>query len=254
MSISAFPLLKSVPGFSFQQMAQDEIHVFFCDLSQLTVHVNAADKLLSEGERARANSFRAPADTRRFTLARAALKRILSGYLHIESSHVKLQFGTYGKPCLPDPETIHFNLSHSGESAMIAVANGTDVGIDVESIRNADYFDTLVATCFSSEERRAYTALEPWRRKEAFYACWTRKEAYVKAMGMGLTIPLRNVETFFPPLSCEEFQPAKKGEWFLSDLKTGEGMAAAISAKGGKKSIAYFSAADIFSDWDGVES
>jgi 4'-phosphopantetheinyl transferase len=151
-------------------------------------------ELLSADERQRANAFRADRDRRRYIAAHAALRTILSDYVGTPPGTLRFGFGAWGKPFLDAPSAPCFNLTHSGELALVAVTQREAVGVDVEQI--VPIADRLhVARSYFS--RRECIELEAWPPQDGdrgFLRCWTRKEAVIKATGRGLALPLDRVD------------------------------------------------------------
>jgi len=152
---------------------------------------------LPDDERVRADRYRVEPARRRFVLARTLLRCELAGIVGIGPSEVGFEVGSHGKPRLakPDLQTPpHFNLSHSGELVVLAIAE-TEVGADVESIRPVPNAEKLAHRFFSPAERLAVFSLDGGARDRAFLRIWTQKESYLKATGLGVAMPLRGVET-----------------------------------------------------------
>jgi 4'-phosphopantetheinyl transferase len=138
---------------------------------------------LSTAERERADQLSRPEVRRRFIAARSGLRRVLASYLSVPPRSLEFFKGPQGKPALPGgPE---FNLSHSDDLALCAVAHGRQVGIDLERLRCIPERDDIARQWFREEEREAYHA-ESASRDSAFLRLWTRREAYLKAIGTGL--------------------------------------------------------------------
>lgn len=157
------------------------------------------DALLSPRERVRGDRFLHAHDARRFRVAHARLREILASYLAVAPAAIAFGEGTHGKPHVSGPETsLRFNLSHSGALAAVAVTQGGEVGVDVEHMRPVD--DTGLEGVLSPREQQALAALAGSERHEAFYRCWTRKEALLKAYGRGLDVPL---DSFDVPVGRE---------------------------------------------------
>jgi 4'-phosphopantetheinyl transferase len=149
--------------------------------------------LLSPPERQRADRFRMPGDRCHYVVARARLRQLLGERLRIAPVSVGIVTNDQGKPRLAPAHAAsgwEFNLSHSGALAAYAFARGRPVGIDIELIRDIPDADDLAERFFSAAEAAAYRAMPAGRRRLAFLACWTRKEAFVKALGEGLSHPL----------------------------------------------------------------
>ena len=159
-------------------------------------------QLLSSGERERAQRFRRPQDRDRFVRAHAALRRLLGAYLALPAHELRFDHGPQGKPSLDastHPDAPRFNLSHAAGLALVAITRAGDVGADVERVRPLDDLEDIAERFFSPAERQALLALDPGDRTAAFFRCWTRKEAFIKARGDGLSRPL---DSFQVPLDA----------------------------------------------------
>lgn len=160
-----------------------------------------AGDVLSHDERSRAARFHFEHDARRFSRSHQALRTILARYLDVEPAMLRFAAGPHGKPALDPPSLLRFNLSHSGERALVALAWGREVGVDIEDRRDpkrqhhdAASLLALARATFSDAEVQMLEALEPPAVERAFFRCWTRKEAFVKAMGRGLSLDLRSFD------------------------------------------------------------
>lgn len=150
-------------------------------------------QLLSRDERERAEKFRYAEHRQHYIVARASLRRLLAERLHLAPQAVEFVETEYGKPRLSPVHgsaDVEFNLSHSGTLALFAFTSGRAVGVDVELIREVPDADDLAERFFSPTETASLKALPLDRRSLAFLACWTRKEAFIKALGLGLSCPL----------------------------------------------------------------
>jgi 4'-phosphopantetheinyl transferase len=196
--------------------------------------------ILADDETARAARFHFERDARRFVVARAVLRELLGAYLAVTPREVSFVNGPRDKPGLAPPldaSGVQFNVSHSGEIALYAVTRHRPVGVDVEQVRALDNLAALAERNFSRAERAALFALPPAHRPAAFFACWTRKEAYVKALGEGLAHPL---DAFTVSLAAGE--PARVTEiggdaaaaqrWTLAALDVAPGYEAAVAVDG----------------------
>ena len=175
-------------------LCDESIDLWTIPLNDIGDRLQDHAQSLSAEERQRAARFRNSEDSRRFTLARGSLRSILSQYLETPPNTIELSYGTYGKPCLAEPHraTLKFNLSHSGDYALCALTKKHSIGIDIEKIRNddPDYYLRLATRFFSRKEFEAIDAAPENDRTLLFFACWTRKEAYLKRHGLGLRLPL----------------------------------------------------------------
>lgn len=191
--------------------------------------------VLSEDERARAKRFLSPGDRDRFIAGRARLRHILSTYTSVPAATLRLGAGNSGKPFIEGEHAPHFNLSHSGDRAALAVCADHPVGIDIEAIRPIR--EQIAERYFSPDEVRALSALPGADQVAGFFRCWTRKEAVVKARGGGLSIPL---DSFTVSVKSERnpqmlhVDGASREEiacWKLFDFEPGPEMAGAVAVK-----------------------
>jgi len=177
-----------------------------CRLWQVDLDATPAPQAvasLSESEWERARRFVFKRDRNRFIAAHAALRETLSAECGIPASMLEFAVGPFGKPSLVDHFGLRFNLSHSQSLALIAVCDDAEVGADVELLRPMPDAEALAETYFTPTERRALAALAPEARDRAFLCCWTRKEACLKATGMGLSVDTRSFEVGVSPEALE---------------------------------------------------
>lgn len=199
-------------------------------------HVDAATKTLAEDERERANRFAFRQDRERFIIARGELRRLVGESLGIPPEDVEFQYNPYGKPGLPagfSDDNLQFNVSHSQDVAVYALTRGRRVGIDIEAVRSMPDADEVAARCFSRGELEAYRSLDKEGRRTAFFNCWTRKEAFVKAVGDGLSYPLSDFDVSLAPgepakiLRVGELTGGECG-WELNNIDGLSGFAGAV--------------------------
>ncbi|MGA3250430.1 MAG: 4'-phosphopantetheinyl transferase superfamily protein [Paraburkholderia sp.] len=172
-----------------------EVHVWQWDLDVCGGDFESYWATLSTQERERADKFRFERHRRRFVAGRGELKRLLSRYLRSSPREVALGYGSDGKPfCMIQPPEwrICFNLSHSENTVVLAISSGFEVGIDVEHVRPIE--ENVPIEVFSPREHAEFTALPDAERQKAFFECWARKEACLKALGTGFTLPPAHFE------------------------------------------------------------
>lgn len=188
MSISdATAVLKRERAAEFA-FAQGEVRVVAERLDVDGETFAALSSWLSRDEMERARRCHFDRDRRRFIVARARLRELLATRLGISPDAVEFEIGDYGKPALGGKQAgWHFNASRSADVAVFALSASRRVGVDVEAIREVRGADEIVEHCFSRAERNAYRALEQGNRLLGFFNCWTRKEAFVKALGTGMS-------------------------------------------------------------------
>jgi 4'-phosphopantetheinyl transferase len=232
MDIDGWPVLDCVPP-----LPADEIHVWRAELTCDSVTEAGLAETLSDQERARAQRFVQPPDRRRFIVARGQLRRLLGGYLSVSPDAVNLTAGRFGKPYLADATSeIRFNTAHSNELVLFAFARFREIGVDLEFERSDVETLELARRFFSEDEVYAlFSVTAPDERRHAFYRCWTRKEAYLKALGEGLQLPLDGFAvTIFgaPALVQTAHDPRQRDRWQLEDLAPAAGFAAAVCVEG----------------------
>ena len=195
---------------------------------------------LSDDERKRAARFRFEKDRIHFIAARGMLRRLLAHMLGVRPARVRFNYGKYDKPFLQEEfesSRLKFNISHSGGRALLAFAVGREVGIDIERIRPEVATEDIAERYFSACEVERLRSLPHDVQAEAFFNCWTRKEAFIKAIGEGLSCPLDKFDVTLAPGDAAmllatrvEAQPASK--WSMRALEAGDGYRAAIVVEG----------------------
>ena len=207
-------------------------------IARLDIGAEAADasaELLSCDERERAARFAGDRERRRFTVARARLRQLLGERLAVAPEAIELVYGAGGKPRLHPRfgSDLRFNVSHYQDVAAFAFANGREVGVDVEGVRSLADADAVAALAFSPREHRAYLALDPIEKPLAFFNCWTRKEAFVKALGEGLRHPLHRFDVSLVPgeparLQRVDSTPGESCGWILDAFTPGPQLVGAV--------------------------
>jgi 4'-phosphopantetheinyl transferase len=216
----------------------DAIEIVVAGLALEPAAVRASASLLSAAERERARRFAFGRDARRFIVGRGRLRQLLGARLGVPPESVELVYGARGKPALANSgrNSLRFNLSHRDDLAVYALSWGCDVGIDVEAIRPLPDADAIAARFFSRPEHAAYRALEPRDRPLGFFQCWTRKEAFIKALGEGLSHPLDSFDVSLAPgapaeLLRVEAVPGDDRGWRLASFFPAAGFVAAVVAE-----------------------
>ena len=215
------------------------MHVWLADLNQEPAVVRALREILTPDERQRADKFYFEKDRLHFIVARGALREILGSYLDIPPERISFSYSEYGKPALvgnAKESRLRFNVSHSHGVARYAVTSGREVGIDLELIRHDFAGLDIAQRYFSPEEVSALRALPHEQQTAAFFNCWTRKEAYIKARGEGLTYPLHRFTVPLAPgepaaLLMTNDAPSEAAQWPLMELPLSAGYATALAVK-----------------------
>ncbi len=215
----------------------EEAHVWRVALAGDTAQAERYWPTLSRDEQQRATQLHFVSDRQRFVIARGVLREILGRYLCLAPADIEFAYESRGKPRLPKCASLRFNLAHSHELALIVVAREREVGIDVEQICAAIEAQTLSAQFFAPTEVQALDALPVTERLPAFFRCWTRKEAYLKAIGAGLFKPLDQFAVSLAPgqaaaLLEVKWSEAETQRWSLWHLDVGPHYAAALAVEG----------------------
>lgn len=210
-----------------------ELHLWWFRLDEprgLLTHALSPDEL------ARAERLRKPSDRHRFAVVRATRREILSRYLGVAPAELRFEAGEHGKPALAQPaDGLRFNVAASGGLALLGVRAGAEIGVDLELVRPDFDWRPLAAGFFTWAENRALESLAGDAGTAAFFRCWTRKEAYVKARGEGLSLPLDAFE-----LAVNGSGPVERvaGCW-ISQLEAAPGYAAAVAGEGDLPTISF---------------
>lgn len=217
-----------------------EIHVWRVSLAQTASCLQSLQQTLSTDERTKADRFRFAKDRSQFIVSRGALRAILSRYLNISSHILRFDYNPYGKPSLivaQGGNTLRFNVSHSRGMALIAITKNLDIGVDIEGINPNFSCLEIAEKFFSPLENSVLRSLPEHLQATAFFTCWTRKEAYIKAVGKGLSIPLNQFDVSLAPgepaalLNVEE-NPEEASKWSLIELFPCSDMVAAVAVAG----------------------
>jgi len=185
-------------------LSADQVHVWraCCTLSPQIL--NSLKTYLITDELERAARFRFERDRLRFIAGRGILRHILSRYLNQPPERLQFTYGSHGKPELMDGGGIHFNLSHSGDWALYAIAP-TPIGVDLEALRPVPQMTSIVERYFAKQEKAFFKGLSEDAKTDAFFRAWTCKEAYVKAIGQGLTLSLQAIDVELDPQKPLQF-------------------------------------------------
>ena len=211
-----------------------EVHIWQAqpDMHQLDLDPSA---FLSPDERERMARFRFGTDSRNFLFCRSMLRLLLASYLGTSPAELRFAYSAHGKPSLSVPaDNLQFNLSHSHGAVLYAFSRGTRIGVDVEHIRH-DLIVEEIATRFFSPAEQVEIAQSP-EKYDAFFHCWTRKEAFVKARGEGLSCPLDSFDVAVSP-DCDQVSLTTRPDsfeaqhWQLHSLNSFPGYAAAVAVE-----------------------
>lgn len=222
-----------------------DVHVWCVFLNRTAAGLEALLPTLSPEERARANRFYFIRDKNRFIAGHGTLRAILGRYLNVAPAKLAFTLGRQGKPELAATfaaSRLHFNLSHSGDIALCAVAYDRVIGVDVEQIRTVVDATQIAKRFFSPWENEAFAAVPDAQKSQAFFNCWTRKEAYIKAIGEGLSCPLDAFDVSLAPGEPARILRIRGSEtvaarWTLYPLLPAAGYVGAVAIKGGNNQL-----------------
>ncbi|MDZ4717605.1 MAG: 4'-phosphopantetheinyl transferase superfamily protein [Roseiflexaceae bacterium] len=220
-----------------------ETHIWRADLDLLAAQGDLGDALGND-EQERAARFVFARDRGRFVAARGLLRLLLAGYTNSSPAMLRFGYGPHGKPFLQDV-AIEFNVSHSHQRVLIAVRYAGQIGIDIERVRTNIDYAPIAADLFSEREYAELCTLPEAHRRAAFFACWVRKEAFVKACGLGLALPLKQFDVSLRPgepaalLRIANDQPDR---WSLYAIDTDTEYTTAVVIEGNTTELRLFDA------------
>ena len=217
--------ILSVPG---------QVHVWSFDLDSVTLDP-AHPEYLAADEMERAARFHFPRDRHRFLAGRIFAHQLLARYLHLPIGRLRWRYSAYGRPEIDNDAGIRCNWSHSGGRILIGFALGREIGVDIEYARLDVDFDSIARSFFAPGEQAQLSGMPPAARPDAYYRCWTRKEAYIKARGMGLSLPLADFEVSLAPAGPFELlrscDPVELHRWSFFSIDTCPGFLAAAAVE-----------------------
>ena len=222
--MTGFPS-HSIPGpASGLTLPPGEIHVWSIRLDPPADRVEALGRPLSDDEWARANRFRFDKHRRQYVVGRGALRALLAAYLGTRPEQVTFSYGPRGKPFLAPQQDLYFNLSNSDEMALVAFVLGREIGADIEYLKPMPDCEQIAERFFSESERVVLRGTPAERKEEAFFNCWTRKEAYLKAVGEGLAAPLDSFDVTLaigepPRMLTLKGDAAAASRWLFEHLR-----------------------------------
>lgn len=218
-------------------LGEREVHLWCAPLDPTPTTVAKLLETLSPDERERADRFRFDRHRRRHIVARGLLRTLLGTYTDQRPEQLRFRYGEKGKPSLATAPDVAFNLSHSGELMLLAVTAEADVGADVEVLRVIEDLESICRNFFSAAEVAALETVPAAQKPVAFLHGWTRKEAYIKAIGDGLSMPLDRFDVTLVPgiparMLALDGDPEKGAEWSLYHLEPVPGYVGAVAIRG----------------------
>ena len=237
MNTHALQWRLAIPG---ELIASNEVHVWRVFLDLARIEIESLLGILSADELERAGRFHFERDQKRFIVAHGILRQILGKYLGKNPHELRFEYTSHGKPELiaePGYDTLSFNLSHSGAFALYAVTRGRKIGIDIEQVRDEVTVGQIARRFFSQGEISSLERIPKEKRTEVFFQYWTRKEAFLKAMGEGFSFPMEQCDVSLlngivlsPIILLNDTQ--ESSGWYVQDLFPCPGYAASIAVEG----------------------
>lgn len=232
------PVWNTPPAYF--ELSKKDVHIWRATLDLPSLDVQEFREKLSLYERAKAERLRFGRDRNRSIVRFGILRTILGLYTGIEPNEIRFCYGNRGKPRLRHafaPQGIHFNVSHSAGLALYVFTRDHEVGLDIELIRDIPEMEEIFERFFSTKENAVFRSLPKSKKREAFFNCWTRKEAFIKAVGKGLHYPLDKFDVSFAPhepprLLTIDGDTERGSQWFIRSLKPAAGFTAALAIKG----------------------
>lgn len=240
-NITSWPSWR--PTHPFPNLSSDEVHLWSTRLDCPATNVGACRDLLSKGEIKKADRFHFDVHRNRYTVGRAVLRLLICRYTKIRAERIQFEYGPQGKPFLRhngQKGVLCFNYTDSDNVALYAFSRNRELGVDLECMPRDVRYDAIAERKFTPAEASAIRAFPEAQRQQAFLACWTRKEAYGKALGVGIRYPLDSVEM------CRELSEDKMtvdhgpGYWSLQQLRPSPNMVATLVSAGKSCPLRYW--------------
>jgi len=233
------PALLFSPPPSDLKLTLNEIHIWSTFLDQPQHEVHALEKILSREEKIRAKNFHFERHRTRFIVGRGFLRTILGRYLGVKPGRLQLLHGKNGKPALAGTYAdagVSFNLSHSKGQALYAIILGWEIGVDIEYIHDFSEMESIADKILSASEKIAFRELPKQKKIKAFFKWWTRKEAFLKALGTGLaqSMDMIDISIFYGEETVGEkieVSPDEISKWSIHDIEPVPGFAAAFAVE-----------------------
>lgn len=233
--MTGFPPRAATPGL---ELAPGEIHVWSIRLDPPQDVVERLGRPLASDEWERANRFRFDKHRRQYVVGRGALRTLVAAYTGARPEQVQFRYGDRGKPYVAHPAgDLELNLSNSDEMALVGFVRGREIGMDIELLKPMPDCEQISERFFSESERKVLRALPADRKEEAFFNCWTRKEAYLKAVGTGLAAPLDSFDVTLAPgepprMLTLEGDAERAARWYFEHFRPAENYIGALAIEG----------------------
>lgn len=235
-------------GAGSQSLQSDQVHIWKVNLNADKSVIQEYLGTLSETERDRSATFHFSKDSSRFIIRRGVLRILLSGYLKLPPEKIAIEAGEYLKPHLAiagNDAELNFNLSFSKKMALIGFTLTRNIGVDIEYMEDKDSLKAISKRYFSRREIQELSRLPKEQFLEGFYNCWTRKEAFIKGVGLGLHFPLDKFVVSLNPgepaqLLNVEGNPQEASRWSMFSIIPAKGFVAAAAIEGNDIELKYF--------------
>ena len=217
-------------------LSEEEVHIWRADLELDEYFQSSFLKLLSPDEKNRAQKFRFAKDSRNFIAARGILRSLIGKYLEINPAEISFQYSKFGKPGIANNNSLQFNISHSQNIALFAFTKKFNIGVDVEFVNPNIEVKDIAAKFFSTNEIMNLLALPEQQQALGFFNCWTRKEAFIKAVGEGLSFPLDKFEVSLEPgkpakLLATHWDPKAVSKWSMYSMSPGANFVGSLALR-----------------------
>jgi 4'-phosphopantetheinyl transferase len=235
---------QKIAGCTFD-LSRRNVHIWAVSTETSNAVATPFELVLAPDEKDRAARFRFDHLRYSYVIARGVLRMLLGCYLDVSPTSIQFAYGPKGKPALAAPAHVDFNVSHSGGLAVLGFTAGCEIGVDVEQIRAIPDMQSIADRFFCSEEAAELTTLPLDQQRLGFFLCWTRKEAYIKAIGDGLSAPLDGFRVTLQPSQPAQFihiaHNTRSAEaWSLHDLRLASNYAAALAYCDTERPVAVF--------------
>ncbi len=232
---------------TFPTLAHNEVHIWRVVATDIsTFHIQSLKQVLTTHERNQAERFRLLLHATRFIVAHGTLRIILGRYLNQDASTLQFHYGPYGKPAFAGDTTLHFNVTHSRDTAFFAITQHREVGVDLEYIDHDMDYEQIAEQNFTRNEINALHSIQSdLLRRQVFFQVWTRKEAFLKARGLGIAHDLATTDvpvtaTTPTTLSGTKAESSTLFRWWLHDLPSTQDSVATLVVEGSPCSLKYW--------------
>ena len=226
-------------------LERDDVHIWAVDLTRPSPSLQLVRQLLAADELERANKFHFDEDREFYIYARGVLRLLIGRYQKLPPEDVTLVYGEQGKPALAEDSSLTFNVSHAFGVALIGFARKRDIGVDIEMIRPLSDARAVARRSFSATEFEEWTAVAEPQKMQAFFNCWTRKEAYIKATGQGLACPLGSFAVTLVPEETAALlhingSQVQAAQWHLEAVVPAQNYVGAVLVAGSDWTLSQF--------------